>query len=291
MTKILFSIPVHEKPEIVRDQIENINYFCPGATIAIHVSAGATAKDAFRRVCDLDNVIVNPSSYETIWCQGLMHAHVGNFLYALECGRSFEKVVLLSSNELLVKPGLAQYVSQYSLGSQTEMYDTATDWGSFRSDVLSAHSMRKFLTRLELPVYFGGQAEGQFYDTPVFAHMARLFIDHFPMAPCGFPSEEIIPPTVAAHYARNGTDAALPITLCDYCTNIVVSKEIIEQARTGRGAVYGRRIPRSLRSPHIGTSAMKGIFSIKRIPREDCELRRYVRSLMTDDATAGLTIA
>ncbi|NHT78327.1 hypothetical protein [Ferranicluibacter rubi] len=278
---ILFSLPVHEKPEIVRDQVENIRYFCPEALICIHVSSGATVdKDEFRRQCDLENVFVNPSSYETIWCEGLMHTHVSNFLHALEQGRRFDKVVLLSSNELLVKPGLAAYVADYSIGSQTEIYDTATDWGSFRSDVLSAIPMRKFLSRLDMKGYFGGQAEGQFYDTKIFAHITRMFIDHFPMAPCGFPSEEVIPPTIAAHYAMNGMDAALPITFCDYCTNLAISTEIIDQIRAGTGTVYARRYLKALRSPHMGICSMPGVFSVKRIPREDCDLRRYVRSLM-----------
>jgi hypothetical protein len=282
MTALLFSLPVHEKPEIVRDQVENIRYFCPGATICIHVSASATSdKDDFRRLCDFDNVFVNPSSYETIWCEGLMHTHVSNFLYALEKGRRFDKVVLLSSNEMLVKHGLADYVAGYRLGSQTELYERANDWGSFRTDVLSSTAMRNFLARIDMRgLYFGGQAEGQFFDTGIFAHIARIFVENFPMAPCGFPSEEIIPPTVAAYYALNGVDAALPITFCDYCTNLEITTDTIDQIRRGTGTVFARRYLKALPSPHMGSATLSGVFSIKRIPREDCELRRYVRSLM-----------
>jgi hypothetical protein len=281
MAKLLISLPVHEKPEIVRDQVENIRYFCPDATICVHVSAGATEpKDEFRRKCDLENVLVNPSSYETVWCEGLMHAHVSNFLYALERDCDFDKVVLISSNELMIKPGLAEYASNHSLACQTEIYDHVTDWGFFRVDILSSQPMRKFLKKLDMKAYFGGQAEGQFYDKRIFTHMARMYIDYFPMGPCGFPTEEIVTTTIAAHYAMNGMDAVLPITLCDYCTNLVISDDLIEQVRTGTGTIYARRYLKALRNPHVGTSALGGIFSIKRIPREDCDLRRYVRSLM-----------
>jgi hypothetical protein len=209
-----------------------------------------------------------------------MHTHVSNFLYTMEQGYEFDKIVLISSNELFVKPGLSEYASQYSLACQTEIYDHVTDWGFFRIDILSSTPMRKFLKTLGMKTYFGGQAEGQFYDKRVFLHMARLFIDYFPMGPCGYPTEEIVTTTVAAHYAMNGMDAVLPITLCDYCTNLEISDDIIEQVRSGTGAVYARRIVKSLRSPHVGTSALGGVFSIKRIPREDCELRRYIRGLM-----------
>jgi hypothetical protein len=280
MTKILFSLPVHENPEIVRDQIENINFFCPGATICIHVSAGASSdKDEFNRHCDFENVIINPSSYETIWCEGLMHVHASNFLYAIERNINFDKIMLISSNELFVKPGVADYVSRYRIGAQTEIYDSATDWGSFRQDLLSSRNMRKFISKLGLPLYFGGQAEGQFYDRRIFAHITRLYIDDFPMGPCGFPSEEIIPTTVAAAYCMMGVNAALPITLCDYCTNITMSEDVVSLVRDGRGAIFARRSHGALRSPHIGSAVLKGVFSIKRVPRKDCDLRRYIRNL------------
>lgn len=281
MTRILFSLPVHEKPEIVRDQVENIRYFCPDSIIAIHISEGASEqKEEFRKACKFDNVLINPSSYETKWCHGLMHTHVSNFIYAHERGSSFEKIVFLSSNEMLIKHGLNEHVAKYAMGCQTQIYDATANWGGFRTDVMSDRGMRKFLDGLELPHYFGGQAEGQFYNSRIFARMARLFIDNFPMGPCGFPSEEIIPPTVAAQLAIGGINFALPITLCDYCTNAEISPELIEQIRLGRGGFYARRIPGSLRSPHAGLSELKGVFSVKRVAREDCELRRYIRGLM-----------
>lgn len=280
MTKILISLPVHEKPEIVRDQIMNINFFCPGATICVHVSSGAREdKDQFVRHCDFENVIINPSSYETVWCEGLMHVHASNFLYAIERDVKFDKVMLISSNELFVKPGVVDYVSKYSIGAQTEIYDASNDWGSFRQDILSSHNVRKFISKIGLPLYFGGQAEGQFYDRKIFAHITRAYIDDFPMGPCGFPTEEIIPTTIAAAYCIAGVNAALPITLCDYCTNITMSEAVVSQVISGTGAIYARRSYKALRSPHIGSAVLKGVFSIKRVPREECDLRRFIRDL------------
>jgi hypothetical protein len=282
MKKILFSLPVHERPDILRGQIENINYFCPGSVICIHVSADATAsKDEFRRYCDFENVLINPQSHQTVWSHGIMHTHIANFLWALEAGVDFDTVMLISSNELLVKHGLADYVSQYELGSQTEVYDPATDWHVFRSDYLDAAGMRGFLSALGLPTFFGGQAEGQFASKGIFLQIAKLFVENFPMAPCGFPVEEIILPTVAARYSVTGVDVTLPITLCNYCNNLEINADVIEQVRRGAGSLVARRVPRNLRSPHIGTSVLKGVFSVKRVPRADCDLRRYIFSLMT----------
>lgn len=282
MSKILFSLPVHERPDIVRDQIENINYFCPDSLIIIHVSTGATVdKDEFRRHCDSANVLINPTSYETIWSGGIMHAHIGNFTHAVDSGVDFDTVMLISSNELLVKHGLSDYVSRYEIGAQTEVFDKSTDWGVFRDDFLNSPAMQGFLKYLGLPLFFGGQAEGQFMSRKIFANLVRAYAaGGFPMGPVGFPIEEVILPTVAARYSMTGTDIAPPITFCDYCTNLSLSEEVIEQIRSGKGALFGKRVPKTLRSPHIGASVLQGVFAVKRIPREDCDLRRYVRSLM-----------
>lgn len=283
MGKILFSLPVHERPDIVRDQIENISYFCPGSLVVLHISSGATVdKDEFRRHCDFENVLINPNSYDTIWSGGIMHTHIGNFMHAVEVGAEFDTIMLISSNELLVKPGLSDYVSRYDIGAQTEVFDKSTDWGVFREDFLNSDAMQGFLKHLGLPLFFGGQAEGQFMTKKIFAHLVQAYAaGGFPMGPVGFPIEEVILPTVAARYSMTGTDIALPITLCDYCTNLPISEDIINQVRSGRGALFAKRVPKALRSPHIGASVLGGIFAVKRIPREDCDLRRYVRGLMT----------
>lgn len=281
MDKILFTLPVHERPDIVRGQIENINFFCPGSVIAIHVSAGAAGiKDEFRRACDFPNVLINPVSLETAWSGGLMHVHVSNFLHALEVGADFTKVMMISSNELFVKHGLAEYVSRYQIGAQTEVYDGASDWGVFREDFLHSQSMQKFIASLGLPLFFGGQAEGQFATREIFGLLARLFYDSFPMAPVGFPVEEVILPTIAARYSMTDVNVALPVTLANYCNNLEITPDVVDKVIAGKGALFAKRVPRALRSPHIGACVLDGIFSVKRVPREDCELRRHIVGLM-----------
>lgn len=281
MDKILFSLPVHERPDIVRGQIENINFFCPGSVICIHISAGAAAlTDEFRRACDFPNVLFNPIAHETVWSGGLMHVHVSNFLHALGTGSDFTKVMMISSNELFVKHGLAEYVSRFQIGAQMEVFDGATDWGVFRPDFLQSASMQKFIASLGLPLFFGGQAEGQFASREVFGLLARLFTESFPMAPVGFPVEEVILPTVAARHAMLNVNVALPVTLANYCNNLEITPDVVEKVRAGKGTVFAKRVPRALRSPHIGASVLEGVFSVKRVPREDCELRRYITGLM-----------
>lgn len=280
MDRILFSIPVHERPDLVRIQIDNINFFSPGAVICLHVAADAAGgRDAFARHCDLENVVINPLSHDVVEAGGMLHTHVSNFQHILERGIAFDKIVLTSADELLVKPGLSEYLSTYSLGAQTEVFDAAADWDMFRLELLNFAPIKRLLSALELPLLFGGQAEGQFFDTKAFARLSALFTAHFPMGPCGFPTEKIIPATLAARYCIAGTDLALPVTLCSDSTDLVISQDVVFQVRSGQGTLFARRLPKALRSPHIGASVLKGIFSVKCDQGEDSELRQYIRDL------------
>lgn len=281
MDTLLFSLPVFERPDILRGQIDNIHHFCPSAIICVAIAADvAGGRDAFLRVCDVENVTVNPEPY--VWNPSgeILHAHVSNFLHVLERGLPFDKIVLTSSDEMLVKHGLEEFVSRHALGAQTEVFDLANDWSVFKPELLNAPAMQNFLSALGLPLFFGGQAEGAFFEKRIFSQLTQLFVAHFPMTPTGFPTEQIIPATVAARHFFAEANVALPVTLSTASTHLALSQDVIQQIVGGRGSIFAKRIPGALRSPHIGASVLKRVFSVKHIPREDCDLRRYVQSLM-----------
>ena len=287
MDRILISLPVHERPDIVRDQIENIQYFCPNAIVCIHVSNGANDDiSAFERACDLPGVIVNPRRYDTIYSKGILHTHISNFECAVIQGIEFDKVMLLSSNEMLVKPGLPEHVSRFELGAQTEAFDLSIDWHVFHRGLLQDVRIKGFLQELGLPTFFGGQAEGQFFSREIFTFLHGLYTRHFPMAPGGFETEEVLPATIAGYYSILGKDATLPVSLCDYCTLLKVDTGVVDVVRRGTGSLVSMKYPRALRSPHHNASTLAGAFSVKRVPREDCDLRRYIRGLEQVSATA-----
>ncbi|MCO5731899.1 hypothetical protein [Rhizobium sp. SSA_523] len=281
MTRLLFSLPVHEKPDIVRDQIDNINYFAPGSQIIIHIAQlAAGQRDEFLRHCDVENVTFNPESLETVWSGGILHTHISNFEHAQAIDLPFDRIVLISSNELLVKEGIGAYMDTCLIGAQTEVYEDSADWGVFREAHLQLPGMQRFLAKLNLPLFFGGQAEGQFFPKNIFQILSNTYRECFPMGPIGFPIEEVVPATVAARFAFTGVDVVPPITFCDYCTNLEIGPDFVEQIRRGNGSIFARKVPRALQSPHVNKSVLKSVFSVKRVPREDCDLRRYIRGLM-----------
>jgi hypothetical protein len=280
MDHILFSLPVHERPDIVADQIANIRHFCPDSTVCIHVSSQASDDiDVYRRHCDGPNVIFNPHRLETIYCKGILHTHLSNFEHAATAGVAFDKLMLISSNEMLIKPGLSEHVSRYQLGAQTEVFDRSVDWHRFRDHMLENIRLKHFLDELGFPVFFGGQAEGQFFSRSIFVQLYNLYIKHFPMGPCGFETEEILPATIAAFKAMGGVDLALPVTVCDYCVLLKTEAAVVDKIRQEKGALFTVKLPKALRSPHHNSSTLSGAFSVKRVPREDSPLRRYIRGL------------
>lgn len=279
---VLFSIPVHERPEIVRDQIRNIKAFCPDSVVCLHVSRSAGDDiTAYLNVAKEEGALVNPNRLDTgNDHSGIFHVHCSNFCFVRDEGVPFYAITLLSSNELLIRTGLEDFIQERRVGCQTVLAETTANWHLFRYDLLEKLRGNGFLQHLGVDTYFGGQAEGQFYRAEIFEIIAKAYTDFFPSdLPPGFEAEEIIPPTVIASLAAQGANISAPITLCDYCHDLQITSDLIMKIRGGRGVIYALKFRGMLASPHVGWSSFDNIFSVKRVPREECELRKFIRDL------------
>lgn len=276
----LLSLPVHERPDIVADQIANLRRFCPEALICLHLSAGYEGDPApFQALATVPGVLFNPRRLDTVRDCGLFHVHVSNFLHAISAHPELGRVCLISSNELLVRHGLAEHLDAYHAGAQVQVYDPATDWHLFAKRVDTLPEIAELLRFLGLPTIFGGQAEGQFYDANLFLDIATVFMRFLPLAPYRFQTEEVLPQTIALSLLGQAGRVTLPFTLQNYCNAFSFNPDLIELIRTGRGWVFGPRRLHHLASPHIGTHDLSSIFSIKRVPREFCALRQFISGL------------
>jgi len=277
---LLISLPVHERPDIVAGQLQNIRHFAPDSLVCLHVSPEYQGEmDVFTALTRQPGVFVNPDRLVTQRGCGLMHVHISNFAYVRSLGERFLKIVLFSSNELLIRHGLEAHTSRHAVGTQVEMYDPQTDWHLFHRNVQKLPPMQALLADLWLPHMFGGQAEGQFYSDDLFAEIAALYRRHFSLAPCGFESEEIIPQTITVALAGNESTFMPPVTFQNYCHAVDITPDMVEKIRRGTGYIFAHRHPRMLRSPHIGVQNLRTIFSVKRVPREHCAIRDYIYGL------------
>ena len=109
---IYISIPVHEKPEVVVNQMQNFARYLPEAKVVLHVSKGAKfSVNELENVLKNENVshvLVNPTQVETKW-GSIIQAHLANIRYIIQQGDA-EKVIFHSSNDMLIMDGLSEYL-------------------------------------------------------------------------------------------------------------------------------------------------------------------------------------
>lgn len=108
--KICFSIPVHEAPDVVNQQISNIHHFNPDSIVVLHKSLSFNTDVVF------NEAVVNPNRFETQWGNSFVRVHFSNFKAVEEY--NFEYFCVLASNELFFKHGAYDYMKQFDGGTQ-----------------------------------------------------------------------------------------------------------------------------------------------------------------------------
>lgn len=113
--KLLISIPIHEKLEVVVDQILNIKKCNSDCAIVFHFSQGYNdkssllPKDVFLHITErLGDVLVNPVSVRT-GMDDIIQAHIENYKFA-KSQIDFEYFCICASNELFFKKGLYDFI-------------------------------------------------------------------------------------------------------------------------------------------------------------------------------------
>jgi hypothetical protein len=175
---ILFSIPVHEKPLVILDQVRNFLFFNPNSHILLHVSRNMTTQDQ----CELKECIkpyhqvhLNPVQLYSGWADGtLLKIHVENMRYAIRANIPFTHFCLHASNDLFVKEGLFEWIEGYFAGfdqmntqKNNPVYQQIQH---FKKDHLS----QKLTASQQLQTILGSQIEGSFYHRDAVVHLVTI---------------------------------------------------------------------------------------------------------------------
>jgi len=272
--KLLFSIPVHEKQDIINNQLENIFNYNAGCKIILHINKKYNDFDI--KASNYPNLFINTNRYKYIHGKGLFWIHAQNFLNAMEQNIDFEYFCIVSSNEMFIKNGLINYIEKYKNGLQIVPFDSRSSWHNFHKNIESDEIMNKMLIDLELESFCGGQTEGQFYEKKIFQKIIDIYLQYFGNKEIHtFETEEIIPQTIFKYLNLAYT---YPFTLQNYCNNIEFSEVVINNIIDNKYIIPNNYIETTLKSPHVNNDpkTIESIFSIKRVDRDFNKIRKYL---------------
>lgn len=275
--KLVVSIPVHEQPDVIIDQIKNIRKFAPGTLIVLHISQNfqwprrGFWKKNFKR---LDGVQVNPLQLPTRWGD-LVHVHNSNFRYARTLG-DFDYFAMHSSNDLFVSCGVEGFLSGKDAGVHQQPTHDAMEW---RESKLAREDedLQKIMISARTPAIFGSQIEGTFYRKELFSMMVDLIDRHyyFSMRKPAYCREEVYYPTLAAALVKA---IATPYLYSSICRR-EITPEVIREIRTKTMSEdeYGQN--GGALSPYR-LYDLKNLYAVKRVPRAmNDPLRKYIKTL------------
>jgi len=176
---ILISIPVHEKPDVILSQIENIKRFVPSAMVVIHpalqfVEEYPSFPSEFAK---FDHVVINDNPLYTGFGM-VLKCHVSNFNYAQKVGLPFTHFCFHASNEIFVRKGVEHYIARHDYGFFQERLNSGrigfSQWKTeFDNDLIYRNVMRE---GGRAPTRFASQVEGTFYPRAAFEDFIRCFM-------------------------------------------------------------------------------------------------------------------
>lgn len=112
--KIVISIPVHEKPDVIIDQISNIKKYINNPIIVLHISKSFFDNYSLELLINITNVYINPEHLETAWGNILL-THVSNYFFIKNIVE-FDYFLIQASNDMFVKKGIEDYIKNYKAG-------------------------------------------------------------------------------------------------------------------------------------------------------------------------------
>ena len=271
-SKLLFSLPVHEKQDIINNQIENILNFNPNAKIIIHVNK--SFKNFNPENTKYHNVFINSKSFNYQHGKGLLWIHVNNYLEAERLKIDYKYFIIISSNEMFIKHGLNTYINNNKNGLQIVEYSPTINWHNFKKRLDRNNNMIDMLSYLKLNTFYGGQTEGQFYQKNIFKDIVTIYIKYFGETEINtFETEEIICQTI---FKSLDINYSLPFTLQNYSNKLVFDEKFINNIIENNIKIPHNFISDNLLvSPHIDQSC-ESIYSIKRVDRTNNPIRDYL---------------
>ena len=131
MKKIAISMPVHQSPECIEDQLKNIKKFVPNSVVVLHVSDSSPGlKQQIQSFANKYDgfLFINPTSYQTFAANeaaqvtGLSTVHASNIRYIASI-TDFDTMAFETSNDMFVRKGIENTFSAFDCGCGVQKND------------------------------------------------------------------------------------------------------------------------------------------------------------------------
>jgi hypothetical protein len=197
---ICISLPVHTRPAVIAGQLKNVAAFLPRAEVVLHVSAQArftpAQLEAALDQAGCTNARINPQRLATGWGNILL-AHMANIAWIRHQLPQCARICLHSSNDMLVRPGLAQHLERGASFLHHRPIRGDSRW-RFATPSLADPALAAVCRRLGGAPLIGSQVEGSSYEAGLLYEIADV-VKHAARqaARMPYPREEVWLSTVA----------------------------------------------------------------------------------------------
>lgn len=199
MSKIIFSLLIHEQPIVVLDQIINILKLNPDSKIVLHCNLNFIDANDFSLeslmslVANDERIIVNKNRLKVGW-GNIIQAHISNFEFV--SSYDFDYFYFISSNELFLKKNVSDFISNYDFGCECK---SSNNWHYYES-MLNDLQFMNYLKMKNYSIYYS-QIEGSFYSKKIMKKIVDEINSFFKSDNNSFfyPREEVFYSTIACN--------------------------------------------------------------------------------------------
>lgn len=205
MSKIMFSLLVHEEPLVVLDQITNIFKYNPNSYVVMHFNPIFKANDGQMTLDELmvilnkiPNVFINDNRI-SVCKDDIIQAHISNFYFVKDV--DFDYFYFIASNELFLRSGAEAFVSNYEFGCETLKKEKWHYYDYMKSDA----GLCNIFKNIGSDEYYYSQIEGSFYSKKIISTIMDIINKSFDYREKHdfYPRDEVYFSTIAGNLFHN----------------------------------------------------------------------------------------
>lgn len=175
--KIIVSIPVHEKPEIIKDQVANLKKFIENVTIVLHVSKSYFINYRIEEISNIPDVYINPVHMDTKWAD-IIHTHISNFEF-IDSIEEFDYFLMHASNDMYVKKGIEGYIKNYEAGFNIRKVIAKHSFWWPGDAACRDEQLKQIMNQCGQSMIIASQIEGSFYKRDVMRKMIKIIKENY----------------------------------------------------------------------------------------------------------------